>query len=107
MVCKYEEIREVCGSKVALIVDEAHGAHCYFHDQMPLPSLKGGADIAVVSTHKTLGSLLSTGLIIVGHNSIIPASKVKDAYYLMNTSSPNMLLLSDVESAVVTMYNNG
>ncbi len=97
----------MCGPKIAIIVDEAHGAHCYFHTEMPLPSLKGGADIAVVSTHKTLGSLLSTAMIIVSPTSIISASKVKDAYYLMNTSSPNMLLLSDVESAVVTMYNRG
>lgn len=74
---------------------------------MPLPSLRGGADIAVVSAHKTLGSVLATALILVSPTSLIPASKVKDAYHLMNTSSPNILLLSDVESAVVTMYNKG
>lgn len=74
---------------------------------MPTTALNGGADISICSAHKTLGSIQATALINVGKNSIINPQKVKDAFYLMNTSSPNAMLLADVESSVVTMVNEG
>lgn len=49
-----------------MIVDEAHGAHSYFNPKsMPQTALKGGADAAVCSVHKTLGALTATALINV------------------------------------------
>lgn len=67
---------------------------------MPVAALKGGADAAVCSVHKTLGALSASALINVAKDSRLPASKVKDAYHLLNTTSPSPLLLADVESCV-------
>lgn len=36
----------------------------------------------------------------------MPASKVKDAYHLLNTTSPSPLLLADVESCVRTLQKD-
>jgi arginine/lysine/ornithine decarboxylase len=74
---------------------------------MPIGALKGGADATVCSVHKTLGSLSASALINVSKNSRLPASKVQDAYHLLNTTSPSPLLLADVESCVRTLKKDG
>jgi arginine decarboxylase len=106
MVANYQEIRKVLKDTL-FIVDEAHGAHSYFSSLMPENSLRGGADVMVCSVHKTLGALSASALINVSKNSRIPASKVKDAYHLLNTTSPSPLLLADVESCVRVFRKEG
>lgn len=108
LVADYAAIRQVCEpGNVLLIVDEAHGAHCYFNKNMPVGALKGGADATVMSVHKTLGALSASALINVSKNSRLPASKVKDSYHLLNTTSPSPLLLADVESCVRVLKEDG
>jgi arginine/lysine/ornithine decarboxylase len=107
LVADYQGIRQVCTPRdVLLIVDEAHGAHFYFNKNMPLGALKSGADAAVCSVHKTLGALSASALINVAIDSRLPASKVKDSYHLLNTTSPSPLLLADVESCVRTLKDD-
>jgi len=74
---------------------------------MPLGALKSGADVTVCSVHKTLGALSASALINVAKNSRLSASKVKDSYHLLNTTSPSPLLLADVESCVRTLAKDG
>lgn len=40
-----------------VLVDEAHGSHFYFGDNLPISAMAAGADMAAVSMHKTGGSL--------------------------------------------------
>jgi arginine decarboxylase len=104
LIADYSAIRKVCEpNNVLLIVDEAHGAHFYFNENMPVGALKSGADVTVCSVHKTLGALSASALINVAKNSRLNASKVKDSYHLLNTTSPSPLLLADVESCVRTL----
>ena len=42
---------------IPLLVDEAHGAHFGLHPGLPPSAMQQGADVAVQSTHKTLGAL--------------------------------------------------
>ena len=49
--------RVVHGAGMLLLVDEAHGAHFAFHEALPQTAMEAGADAAVQSTHKMLGSL--------------------------------------------------
>ena len=46
-------------------------------------------------------------MINVAKNSRLPAQKVKDAYHLLNTTSPSPLLLADVESCVRVLHKDG
>ena len=108
LIADYPAIRQICQpTNVLLIVDEAHGAHFYFNKQMPVGALKSGADATVCSVHKTLGALSASALINVSKTSRLPASKVQDAYHLLNTTSPSPLLLADVESCVRTLKSDG
>lgn len=117
LVANYPEIKSVLKAHsevhcsvdqpVLLIVDEAHGAHSYFSKQMPNSALKGGADAAVCSVHKTLGAITASALINVAQGSRLSAQKVKDAYHLLNTTSPSPLLLADVESCVRVFKHEG
>ncbi|CDW73898.1 arginine decarboxylase [Stylonychia lemnae] len=106
LVANYQEIRQAC-KDVLMIVDEAHGAHCYFSKLMPTGALKSGADATVNSVHKTLGALSASALINVSKSSRLPAQKVKDSYHLLNTTSPSPLLLADVESCVRIFKQEG
>lgn len=74
---------------------------------MPESAIKGGADVTISSVHKTLGAITASALVNVSKNSRIPASKVKDAYHLLNTTSPSPLLLADVEGCVRTFRKEG
>ena len=39
--------------EMAVLADEAHGAHMKFHDKFPITAMKAGADLSAVSMHKT------------------------------------------------------
>jgi arginine/lysine/ornithine decarboxylase len=74
---------------------------------MPPAALEGGVDIVTNSVHKSLGGLNATALLHVGKDSRISAQIVKDAYHLLNTTSPSPMILADVEGCVATFVNDG
>lgn len=93
------EVAEVCHTRgVPLIVDEAHGGHfCFLPQGAPSSALAAGADLAVQSCHKTLGSLVGTAQLHVGRNSLVPAEQVQHALNFLQTTSPNYLLLASLD----------
>ena len=46
------------------LVDEAHGTHFYFNDNLPASAMSAGADMAAVSMHKTGGSLTQSSFLL-------------------------------------------
>jgi lysine decarboxylase len=49
--------RQTCHNNgMKVLVDEAHGAHFYFGENLPVSAMAAGADMAAVSMHKTGGS---------------------------------------------------
>lgn len=56
------------GMKV--LVDEAHGTHFYFGENMPVSAMEAGADLAAVSMHKSGGSLTQSSFLLVGARRI-------------------------------------
>lgn len=52
------------GMKV--LVDEAHGTHFYFGENLPVSAMEAGADMASVSMHKSGGSLTQSSFLLVG-----------------------------------------
>lgn len=51
-----------------VLVDEAHGTHFYFGENMPASAMSAGADMASVSMHKSGGSLTQSSFLLVGKN---------------------------------------
>ncbi len=79
-----------------VLVDEAHGAHFHFHDQMPLSAMAAGADMAAVSLHKTGGSLTqSSGLVLQG-NRVSP-KYLRNVITLNQTTSASYLLMTSLD----------
>jgi arginine/lysine/ornithine decarboxylase len=80
---------------VALIVDEAHGAHFVAGDKRS--ALTCGADAVAHSLHKTLPGLTQTGLVHLSKNSLLNPDSVRRSLNLLTSSSPSYLLLTSIE----------
>lgn len=99
IVSDIESISKICHSKgVKLFVDEAHGAHFPFSDYFPKSAIDCGADIAVVSLHKTLPSLTQTALAFTNDNNI--AKILQDNLSIFESSSPSYILMTSVEKCL-------
>jgi arginine/lysine/ornithine decarboxylase len=106
----YSDIRalsELCKSHgIALIVDEAHGAHVVGRgsekeeSKKERSAVRGGADVVVHSLHKTLGALTQTGLIQVPHNSEILEANLSHHLNMLQSTSPSYLLMLSIEDAL-------
>jgi len=88
-----------------LLVDEAHGAHFAFSEQLPQTAMQQGADCSVVSAHKTLGAPNQTALLHT--NGSWDADVVREAIHVFQTSSPSFVLLSAMEEAILWAEENG
>jgi lysine decarboxylase len=86
---------------VALIADEAWGAHLAFHPELPEHALAAGADLVISSTHKIVGSLTQSAMLHLGHGGIerIGEDVVDRAVTLTESTSPNALLFGSLDAA--------
>ncbi len=84
--------------EIAVLVDEAHGAHMSFHDDFPLTAMEVGADMSAASIHKTGGSLTQSSVLLLRSNMITP-EKVKQVLNLTTTSSSSYLLMCSLDIA--------
>lgn len=83
---------------IPLLVDEAHGAHWGFHPALPPRALSQGADLAVQSIHKTLGSLTQSAMVHTRGDRVCP-QRLSQALALLQSSSPSYLLLASLDAA--------
>lgn len=91
---------------IPVIVDEAHGAHLGFGGGFPENAVRQGADVVVMSLHKTLPSFTQTALL---HLNTGRVSEEEIARYLgiFETSSPSYLLMSGMDACVRTLQEDG
>ena len=105
VVSDIKSISEICKKHGArLFVDEAHGAHFPFNRAFPESSVDCGADISVVSLHKTLPSLTQTALLLT--NDTDYDSALREQLAIFQTSSPSYVLMSSVESCLDHISEN-
>lgn len=83
----------------ALIVDAAWGAHFGFHPDIPASPLSQGADAALTSTHKIVGSLTQSAMLHVAAGDRIDTAALARAMRLVRSTSPSSLLLSSLDAA--------
>lgn len=89
-----------------LLVDEAHGAHFAFHPDLPTAALAAGADLVVQSIHKTLSAFTQAAMLHVQGNRI-NCDRLSKALQLVQSSSPNYLLLASLDAARQQMATQG
>ncbi|AFQ42206.1 aminotransferase class I/II-fold pyridoxal phosphate-dependent enzyme [Desulfosporosinus meridiei] len=78
-----------------VLVDEAHGSHFYFGDNLPISAMAAGADMAAVSMHKTGGSLTQSSFLLKGER--LNTGHVRQTINLTQTTSGSYLLLSSLD----------
>ncbi len=103
-----EQIAKICKShKVYLIVDEAHGALNYFSNLLPKSAMQQGADVGILSLHKTAGALNQTAILNISKDIQGIDDKVfQDAVNIFETTSPSYPLLANIEECVQYLSSN-
>ncbi|MCW6036631.1 aminotransferase class I/II-fold pyridoxal phosphate-dependent enzyme, partial [Spirulina subsalsa FACHB-351] len=91
---------------IPLIVDEAHGAHFAFHPDLPPSALSLGADLTIQSTHKVLGAFSQASMLHI-QGPRLDRPRLRHALRLVQSTSPNSLLLASLDSATSQMAKEG
>lgn len=91
-------VEEAHSRGMAVLVDEAHGAHYYFDKNGPISAMDAGADMASVSFHKTGGSLTQSSVLLL-KSKTIKRSEVQKTLNILNTTSPSTILMASLDSA--------
>ena len=78
-----------------VLVDSAHGAHFGFNDKLPMSAQKMGADIVVMSAHKTLPSFTQTAYMHVNDKTLVGNVELYKGMFL--STSPSYMFLMVLE----------
>jgi arginine/lysine/ornithine decarboxylase len=81
------------GMKV--LVDSAHGAHFGVNERLPESAVKLGADMVVMSSHKTLSSFTQTAYLHVGEN--VDLDRVDFYVSCFLSTSPSYMLMASMD----------
>lgn len=95
---------------MAVLVDEAHGTHFYFGENMPVSAMAAGADMAAVSMHKSGGSLTQSSFLLIGENAAsfgVTEGRVRSVINLTQTTSGSYLLMSSLDISRRNLALNG
>ena len=92
---------------VPVLVDEAHGAHLRFMENIcDKEALNLGADIVIQSLHKTLPALTGTALLHI-QGDLVKEENVARELSIFETSSPSYILMSSIEECLDIIENRG
>lgn len=85
--------------EIPLIVDEAHGGHWRFSDELPEDAIASGADAVVQSLHKSCGSLSQSSLLHLSKSSKFSKRVVEENLRLLQSTSPSYILMASLDAA--------
>lgn len=102
-----KKIVEIVHSRsIPVLVDEAHGAHIHFHEELPLSAMEAGADLAATSVHKLGGSLTQSSILNLRGNLVSP-KRVQSVLSMLTTTSTSYLLLASLDAARKSLATKG
>lgn len=102
-----EIVKLAHAAKMRVLVDEAHGTHFYFSDELPVSAMEAGADMAAVSLHKTGGSLTQSSLLLAGEGMRRELGYIRQIINLTQTTSASYLLMSSLDIARRNLCERG
>ena len=91
---------------VPLIVDAAHGAHFGFHPGFPESPVRLGADLTVVSLHKTMPCMTQTALLLQKGDRV-EESRLRMFEGMYQTSSPSYFLMAGMDACLSLAQEKG
>lgn len=106
-VSDLKAIAKVCHDRgIPLLIDEAHGAHFKFHDELPLSGAEIGADMIAVSLHKTGGALTQSSALLL-NEGYVDKNRVRHIINLTQTTSASYLLMTSLDVCRKNLMING
>lgn len=99
-------VRTAHNYEVPVLVDEAHGVHIHFHEEMPISAMQAGADMAATSVHKLGGSLTQSSILNV-REGLVDVNRVKTVLSMLTTTSTSYILLASLDMARQHLAMNG
>ncbi|WP_442599344.1 aminotransferase class I/II-fold pyridoxal phosphate-dependent enzyme [Neobacillus sp. D3-1R] len=91
---------------VPVLVDEAHGVHIHFHEDLPLSAMQAGADMAATSVHKLGGSMTQSSILNV-REGLVSSKRVQSILSMLTTTSTSYLLLASLDVARKRLATEG
>jgi arginine/lysine/ornithine decarboxylase len=88
------------------LIDEAHGPHFHFHEDLPISALKSGADMVVQSTHKILSSMTQSSMLHIKEGRV-NVKRAKNILQLIQSTSPSYVLMASLDVARRQMALHG
>ncbi|MEQ6376189.1 aminotransferase class I/II-fold pyridoxal phosphate-dependent enzyme [Bacillaceae bacterium S4-13-58] len=91
---------------VPVLVDEAHGVHIHFHEDLPMSAMQAGADMAATSVHKLGGSLTQSSVLNL-REGLIHHEHVQSILSMLTTTSTSYILLASLDVARKQLATRG
>jgi len=91
---------------IPLVVDSAHGAHLGFSEFFPDSAISEGADIVIMSLHKTLPALTQCSLLHLCTDRA-DVSETKRLLSILQTSSPSYVLMASIDHCLRLLDTKG
>ena len=98
-------IKECKKRNIRVLVDSAHGAHFGVHKALPKSAVKLGADLVVMSAHKTLPSLNQGAFLHVNDESLI--EKVDFYVSVFLSTSPSYMIMCSMDYSRYYLQEKG
>ena len=83
---------------IPVLVDEAHGVHIHFHEDLPVSAMAAGADMAATSVHKLGGSMTQSSVLNVREGRV-SAKRVQSILSMLTTTSTSYPILASLDTA--------
>lgn len=107
IACELKTIVDYCKERdILVIVDEAHGAHLPFSEELPMSAMEAGADMSAISLHKTGGSMTQSSALLL-KSETIDHDTVRQAINLTQTTSASYILMASLDLARAELAENG
>lgn len=109
IVADIKSIADFCEQEgIYLLVDEAHGAHFSFSNELPESAMILGAHASSVSFHKTLPSLTQSSVLNLSPK-LTESEILRIKYYhrIFQSSSPSYPMMASMEMARYLMEEHG
>lgn len=98
-VADLQRIVEIVHARnIPVIVDEAHGVHIKFHEDLPLSAMQAGADMAATSVHKLGGSMTGSSVLNV-REGLVSVKRAQAVFSMLTTTSTSYPMLASLDSA--------
>ena len=91
-------VKEAHRRGMVVLVDEAHGPHLPFSENLPVEAIAAGADLVAQSTHKSVGSLTQTSWLL-GQGERINKRRITQMHQMLQSTSPNYIFLASLDMA--------